>query len=282
MLEDYYTHLCLEVDDNVGALDAAGYAELRRYYRALAHNHDLRPFYRYNWQRRVTPMVDALQSLPVRDRPWQILDAGCGVGTEALLWATLRTDVEVTGVDLSADRLHTARARVQERRAGGEDLAVAFKAQNVFDLLKRHAFDIIWSMEAISHIDPAEAFLSAAAQNLSPGGKLVISDSHLLNPAMLLRIARLRRRGIRHTHKVLSSGEQVPYAEERLFGVGTLTRLLVDAGFTDVATQLSIFMPPRLARATRLFRLATRLDRAMNQAPLLRRMGGIYTVVATR
>ncbi len=43
--------------------------------------------------------------------PWRILDAGCGLGTEAIFWGTLRDDTEVTAVDISSERLHTAKAR---------------------------------------------------------------------------------------------------------------------------------------------------------------------------
>ncbi|MEJ2751043.1 MAG: class I SAM-dependent methyltransferase, partial [Anaerolineae bacterium] len=161
---------------------------LRQYYRKLDSNEGLRPFYRYNWHRRTEPMAHQLQALPIRSQPWRILDAGCGVGTESLFWATVREDVTILGVDAHQPRIETAVARLPEwEQRLQRPLSLQFQCQNIFDVLGQQTFDLIWSMEAISHIDPAETFLSAAWSSLAPGGCLVISDSHLLDPAMARR-----------------------------------------------------------------------------------------------
>jgi 2-polyprenyl-3-methyl-5-hydroxy-6-metoxy-1,4-benzoquinol methylase len=222
-------------------------------------------------------MVGLLQTLPHREKPWRILDAGCGVGTESLLWASLRDDVKVLGVDISAARLRAASARVPYyQQQIGRSLAVKFCDQSVFTIMKEETFDLIWTMEAISHIDPAESFVEASYDSLSSNGCLVISDSHFLNPAMIWRIFKLRRQGIGHTYKTTSTGETVSYAEERLFTVPQLTRLLYQAGFKTVQTQISIYFPPRLLTST-MFQAA---DRILNRLPLVRHLGGIYTVSA--
>jgi 2-polyprenyl-3-methyl-5-hydroxy-6-metoxy-1,4-benzoquinol methylase len=279
----YYDALVEEVIDNSLALANDHWLTLRRYYKAMIRHSEKRPFYRYNWQRRTVPMVELIQALPRRDTPWHILDAGCGVGTEVLLWATLRDDVVVTGVEINRERLDTAVARHQKYQATkGEALPVKFLMANVFDLLAAESFDLIWSMEAISHIDPAERFLRAAFNSLNSGGHLVISDSHLLNPAMLWRIFRLRRQGIKHSHKVLADGQRIPYAEERLFSVPVLTRLLRQNGFSHVQSQLSIFFPPFMARFENLFAGCLMLDRLLNRLPLVRQAGGIYTLTGTK
>ncbi len=75
-------------------------------------------------------------------------------------------------------------------------------------MLKAERFDLVWVMEAISHIDPVEKLLAAVSENLGQDGYLVISDSHLLNPAVAWRVFRLRRGGVElHTHKTTSAGE---------------------------------------------------------------------------
>ncbi len=275
-LRDFYSVLIDELN-NCAHNTASDKETIAQYYKRLLDKPELERFYQYNWQRRINPMVGLLQTLPRCERTWRILDAGCGVGTESLLWASLRDDMEVLGVDISSARLRAASARVlfYEQQVG-RSLAVKFCGQTVFTVLKEESFDLIWTMEAISHIDPAEAFIAASYASLSAGGHLVISDSHFLNPAMLWRIFKLRRKGIRHTYKTTSTGESVSYAEERLFTVPQLTRLLHQVGFKTVQTQISVYFPPRLLTFT-AFQAA---DRMLNRLPLVRYLGGIYTISA--
>lgn len=282
--ETYYNDLITEVTQNPSGLSAGHYQTLRRYYHALATHERQRPFYRYNWLRRTAPMVALLSQLPRREQPWRLLDAGCGVGTETLLWASLRPDIAVVGVDISPERLDTAVARqAHHEQKLGRPLNVQFLDANVFDVLQTQPFDMVWTMEALSHIDPAEAFLTAVAANIGPSGALVISDSHLANPQMAWRIYKIRQRapdGSYKTSKTTSSGESISYANERLFTVGRLATMLRQTGFKTVETHLHIFFPPSFARHPRLFAWSRGVDGVLGQMPLVRNLGGIYTVVA--
>ena len=278
----FYDRLEAEVLGNDNPLGPEHYACLSRYYGALKKKVALRSFYRYNWTRRVAPMLDIVLALPRRDTPWRILDAGCGVGTESVFWSVLRPDVEVTGVDIAPDRLEIARARqaAYERRLG-RTLNLRFCEQDVLGALEGERLDLIWSMESISHIDPAQEFLARAYQSLSAGGACVISDSHLLNPAMAWRVLRLRASGVRErTSRTLSSGERLSYAQERLFAVGQLSRMLRRAGFRSVRSRLSVFFPPSLACSSLAVRVCTQVDSLLATLPLVRNLGGIYTMVA--
>ena len=281
--DQFYDVLITDAAYNQAGLDEADYAVFRRYYRSLCEKRPLRPFFRYNWQSRIAPMRQLLQELPAREMPWRILDAGCGVGTESIYWVMMRDDVEVVGVDLSVDRLDAARARAKGWAERGErPLPVQFCNQNIFDVLGGRPFDLIWTMEAISHIDPAESFLSAAFDNLTPGGSLVISDSHLLNPAMIWRLVKMRRHLPVRGHKTVAGGGQISYAHERLFAVPRLARLLRQTGFSKVNAQLSVFFPPSFARRPQLFRFIMYLERFWNKLPIVRQIGGIYTIVAAK
>jgi 2-polyprenyl-3-methyl-5-hydroxy-6-metoxy-1,4-benzoquinol methylase len=280
----FYRQLEAEVVENRDKLQSDNYAILSRYYTSLKNNVDLALFYRYNWMRRVAPMQTLLCSLPPRELDWRILDAGCGVGTESIFWSTLRDDIEVTGVDISQDRLDVAQARknLYERR-WGKPLQVSFLQQDIFRILEDKHFDVVWTMEAISHIDPAEEFLTAVSKSVGDRGYVVISDSHILNPAMAWRIFRARRRGVdAHTHKTTATGKIISYAQERLFTVGQLSRMLRLAGFSSMQVQLSIFFPPVLARVPSLFSIGPGIDRILNKIPVLRNLGGIYTIIAKK
>ena len=280
----FYLQLEAEVSENHDNLDSSYYDCLSRYYKSLNSNVRLRPFYRYNWMRRVAPMQQVIAALPRRDTPWRIFDAGCGVGTESIFWSTLRDDIEVIGADINAERLDTAKARqIAFEKRLGRPLNIRFLEQDVFTVLRDEHFDLVWVMEAISHIDPAESFLTNVSENLGSAGYLVISDSHVLNPTVAWRTYKLRQHGIAtYTYKPTSTGETISYARERLFTVGRLSKMLKWAGFQSVQTQLSIFFPPALAYSSLLFRLCIKCDYVLNRIPLLRHLGGIYTAVASK
>lgn len=280
----FYDHLIEEVLHNESNLPDAACRTLRCYYYALANHPQQRAFYRYNWLRRTDPLTRLLIALPPRNTPWRLLDAGCGVGTEALFWSYLRSAVEGGGIDLDAPGLAVARTRQAAREQQlGRTLSVHFEQRNIFDVLQEQRYDLVWSIEVISHIDSTEDFVQAVADNLPVDGHLIISDSHVMNPAIAWRIWQMRRRGVAaHTHKTTATGETVSYAQELVFTVWQLRRMLRQAGFYRQHTQMSIFFPPAAARMAWLFPLIYRVDRALNRVPLLRYVGGIYTVIGAR
>jgi 2-polyprenyl-3-methyl-5-hydroxy-6-metoxy-1,4-benzoquinol methylase len=280
----FYSQLEAEVLDSCHGLEPDDHATISRYYTSLKDNASLRPFYRYNWMQRLAPMQALISSLPPRGSPWRVLDAGCGVGTEAIFWATLRDDIEVIGTDIRESRLNAARARqaTYESRLG-KRLKLSFLQQDVFKVLRDERFDLVWTMEAISHIDPAEKFLADVSENLGDRGHLVVSDSHIWNPIMAWRVRKLRRQGVTlRTHKTISGGQTVSYAQERLLTVRWLSSMLKQVGFASVQTQLSVFFPPNLARSPGLLAACALFDRVMNRIPMIRNVGGIYTLVASK
>lgn len=280
----FYAHLTQEVTQNGTQLADEHYRTTASYYKRLRQNPSLRPFYQYNWTRRVMPLLHSLATLPIKGEPWHLLDAGCGVGTESLLSAMIRPDLHVYGVDMQPQRLAAASARVSPyRQMASHPLSVKFTHGDIFETLASQPFDIIWTMEAISHIDPAETFILKAYESLSPNGLLIISDSHALNPAMMWRLWKLRRQGVpERSQRALTEGKMISYAEERLFSVRQLSNLLRQARLTVKEIQLSIFFPPFFARHSMLFKLGTTSDTLLNRVPILRHLGGIYTIVAQK
>lgn len=244
---------------------------LLRYYRKIRRRPRLRRFYEHNWADRLQTAVAAV------DRPgMQVLDAGCGVGTESILFA--RLGAEVTAVDLHPARIAAARWRIS--RAGAEERRIELICSDVSRVERPGRYDIVWSMESVSHIEPLDRFFGRMRENLKPGGLLIVSDANGLNP--WLQLVALRERGLRvyELRRDERTGETVRYANERLVPVTSLGRLLARSGFTVESTHLSGFFPPALfARSPER---AMRMEEVIRSAPGLPLMAGIYTVAARR
>lgn len=168
---------------------------------------------------------------PGRGRPARVLDAGCGYGTECLLYAF--AGAEVTGNDLREPRVQTATRRgAFWQKELGRPLAVQFRAANIFDQPERSHFDLIWVHNAITHIHPVDGFLRLCHELLAPGGEVVIID---VNKSSLRR----RLAPSDHDHAAEgkytsridpATGKEVVYAVERDLGLAEQCRLVREAG----------------------------------------------------
>ena len=150
-------------------------AEMFASYYGYLHlkNDILRNHFCFRHAQRVQPLVAATFEGA------RVLDAGCGFGSESILCGIL--GAQVTGVDLIEPRLNTGKKRLQYyEQIMARKIDTQLYAQSVFDV--EGTFDIIWSLESISHIDPAESFIAFAHDRLVEGGKLIISDPNRLNP----------------------------------------------------------------------------------------------------
>ena len=67
----FHQGLQAEVLENSGGLDPDQYIGFSEYYGSLRERVSLYPFYRYNWTRRVAPMLEIVAGLPWRSEPWR-------------------------------------------------------------------------------------------------------------------------------------------------------------------------------------------------------------------
>lgn len=100
-------------------------------------------------------------------RRCRILDAGCGTG-----WMSERLQRfgEVTGVDLADAVIEQARKRVPGVRFLVGDLS--------HEILERASFDVVVSLEVLSHIVDKPAFMTGLASMLKPGGLLMLATQN--------------------------------------------------------------------------------------------------------
>ncbi len=211
----------------------------------------------------------------------KVLDAGCGTGSESILSGIL--GAIVTGVDLSRERLAVAEKRLifyQEQI--GKPISVAFYAQSLFDL-PDDLFHVIWVQQAISHIEPADAFIKLCYQHLEPKGKLIISDSNAINPYayFLAKKEQWKKGGTYATKQDPKTGQEVAYAQERLFSAPSISRMVKVNG-SHIEKLAMYGFCPYLHLSYKEKPLAYYVDRLIGKIPLINLFGAGYVVIAEK
>jgi 2-polyprenyl-3-methyl-5-hydroxy-6-metoxy-1,4-benzoquinol methylase len=166
----------------------------------------------------------------------RILDAGCGFGTFAMMFAAV--GAEVVGADLRPDRLDAAEKRLEfYRQTTGTMLPIRYER---VDLTKPSAdrFDMVWVYNALSHIEPVEPFLEQVRAQLRPGGLFAIGDINGGHPVHARRLAAVRSEVLQEY--VAPDGTRHPYAMERVFTPGALHELMTTHGFAVKRHELFI------------------------------------------
>jgi 2-polyprenyl-6-hydroxyphenyl methylase / 3-demethylubiquinone-9 3-methyltransferase len=107
------------------------------------------------------------------------LDVGCGGGLLAEPLA--RLGAKVTGIDASPEVIAVARDH-----ASTMGLEIEYRAGDVQDL--EGEFDLITCMEVIEHVAEPQAFVTALARRLAPGGLLIMSTPNATRLSKLLMI----------------------------------------------------------------------------------------------
>ena len=100
----------------------------------------------------------------------RLLDAGCGSGSAARMFAKHIPSAIVTGVDRNAAYLDYA-----QRQASAEAIAnVAFQMGDVLSLpFKEDAFDVVWSKHLLQWVARREDALKEFVRVTRPGGRVI-------------------------------------------------------------------------------------------------------------
>ena len=241
----------------------------------------------HGYGQRIAPALERLRSTAEES---SILDAGSGYGTESLLFSLLGR--RVVGVELVPVRVELARSRVPFFRSVCDfPLNIEFVNANILRFLRTsEPFDVIWAMEAISHIYPPEDFFRMARESLKPGGRLIVSDPNRLNPLAWARSVRIRGSLTHVPHRRFDdpeTGRPVDYGQEQVFSVFELKRHLTRIGFVVEASHVSGFLgtsllPTSLIATQGAFRLLLRMQAAAKRVPVVKHLGTNYVVVARK
>ena len=158
-----------------------------------------------------------------------VLDAGCGTG-EALAWlhAAVQPGGTVLGVDLSLPHVQVAKSQALAGISVCQGDLVAPPA-------KPKSMDLVWSCNAINHVqDPAQALQSWKAL-LRPHGRVALGQSSLL-PDMYFawdaHLERLVNEAVRQYYR-----DRYQVTEAALAAIRGLVGLLKRAEFSNVIAQ---------------------------------------------
>jgi 2-polyprenyl-3-methyl-5-hydroxy-6-metoxy-1,4-benzoquinol methylase len=111
------------------------------------------------------------------DTRLRVLDIGCGMGTQARVWA--RAGHDVTAADLDEDLLKEGR-----ERADHEGLEIDWMHASADKLpLPTSEVDVCLAIELLEHVPEWEACLDEFSRVLRPGGYLVVTTTNSICPS---------------------------------------------------------------------------------------------------
>src|SRR4029077_10381043 len=100
----------------------------------------------------------------------RILDIGCGFGGSSL-YLTKKYGASTTGITISPVQVQMAR-----EAAAKANLDASFLLMDAEDMQFAEPFDLLWSVESISHYHDPRKFFVSAVKFLKPGGCFALTD----------------------------------------------------------------------------------------------------------
>ena len=142
---------------------------LQRYYRFHARIYDVT---RWSF---LFGRADLIERLASRHAPANVLEIGCGTGTNLVRMARRFLEARLTGLDLSADML----ARARRRLAPYGDWITLLHQPYAGLPDHRPGFDLIVLSYCLSMINPGwEAVIANVRQDLAANGLIAVVDFH--------------------------------------------------------------------------------------------------------
>ncbi|OAP38371.1 methyltransferase [Sinorhizobium glycinis] len=105
-----------------------------------------------------------------------VLEVGCGTGRNLAMIGELYPDARLFGLDISAEMLATARAKLRRRGRADANLRIADATNFTAASFGEKGFDRIVISYALSMIPDWQKAIDAAIDALNPGGSLHIAD----------------------------------------------------------------------------------------------------------
>jgi len=105
----------------------------------------------------------------------KILDVGCGYGGSSIYLAG-KYRAKATGVTISPVQVEMASKAATQAGVSASFVCMDAEAMTLESLGSAEPFDVIWSVESISHYHDIPRFFANAATLLKPGGAFALTD----------------------------------------------------------------------------------------------------------
>jgi len=115
-------------------------------------------------------LIEHLAQAAAIPRGAKILDVGCGFGASSIYLAR-NYGAEATGITISQVQVEMA-----NQAAARSGLNAKFLLMDAEAMTFEDSFDVVWSVESISHYQDVPSFFASAAALLRPGATLAITD----------------------------------------------------------------------------------------------------------
>jgi cyclopropane fatty-acyl-phospholipid synthase-like methyltransferase len=115
-------------------------------------------------------LMDHLAQLANTKTGSRILDIGCGFGGSSLYLAK-KYGASTTGITISPVQVQMAK-----EAAAKTNLDASFFLMDAEDMQFSEPFDLLWSVESISHYHDPRKFFASAVKFLKPGGSFALTD----------------------------------------------------------------------------------------------------------
>jgi tocopherol O-methyltransferase len=139
------------------------------YYQKLWGNHLHHGYYETGRESKEEAAEKLIELLAERSRlsyGSRVLDVGCGMGGSAI-WLAENLGCEVTGISISPIQI-----RMATEASRGMRNRPTFVVEDANQLSVKGSFDIVWVVEALSHLSERGDFFRKAAELLVAGGKI--------------------------------------------------------------------------------------------------------------
>jgi len=135
-----------------------------------------RPFFRHHY---CLPLLEATRALFGAKEEPRVLDLGCGIGTQSLLFALLGAHVIAADMDEMALGVLLKRKTLYEQRSGRR-LSIDVLRGNAFEVdFSRHApIDAVYSLFAFNMMQPTRKLLDRLVPHLSKNAAIVIQEGN--------------------------------------------------------------------------------------------------------
>jgi len=248
-------------------------------------------------------MSELLKLIDKKKESLTILDAGCGIGTESLLFAFL--GAKTIGIDIIQERLNLSQKRQSFFESElGVKLQIQFYNKNIFHFLDEYTIDVIWLREAISHIHPIEDFFKIAMKKLNCNGYIIINDANWSNPYVKFQLIKeywrhynffshLGESSIYYVKKVKDpeTDQEVEIAMERVFSLKKICRILEKIGFKIIHAGTVGFIPKgtitnflikNYQNKIFLYKNLSKLESLFTHLPIVKNMGLSNHIIAQK